>query len=95
MLHVVLLLNTSYLTFVFLIQSLEANKMAVWAAKISRMEEASKKKDEQTNLFISQTREALDQKMESHIEKRESYISDLKAKLKDHVCIPQFSSFYL
>lgn len=61
--------------------------MATLAAKLSKIEEASKKKDEQNNVFISQTKEALDQKMENHIEKREAYISDLKNKLKDHVCI--------
>jgi len=61
--------------------------MSVLAAKMSKIEEALKKKDEQTNIFISQTREALEQKMEAHTEKRESHISDLKAKLKDHVCI--------
>jgi hypothetical protein len=69
--------------------------MAVLAAKMSKIEEASKKKDEQANLFILQTREALEQKMETHTEKREAYLSDLKAKLKDHVCISQFSSFCL
>jgi hypothetical protein len=62
---------------------------------LSKIEEASKKKDEQENIFVTQTREALDQKMESHIEKREAYLSDLKAKLKDHVCISQSSSFCL
>ena len=61
--------------------------MAVLAAKMSKIEEASKKKDEQANNFILQTREALEQKMETHIEKREAYINDLKSKLKDHVCI--------
>ena len=60
--------------------------MATLAAKLSKIEEASKKKDEQNNVFITQTKEALDQKMENHIEKREAYISDLKTKLKDHVC---------
>ncbi|XP_071449071.1 stathmin isoform X3 [Hetaerina americana] len=66
-------------------QSLEANKIATLAAKLSRIEEASKKKDEQTNAFISQTRDALEQKMETHTGKREAYLSDLKAKLKDHL----------
>jgi hypothetical protein len=59
--------------------------MAVLAAKMSKVEEASKKREEQTNNFILQTREALEQKMEAHSEKRESLISDLKFKLKEHV----------
>lgn len=49
---------------------------------MSKIEEASRKKDEQTNLFISQTKEALEKKIENHTEKREAYISDLKTKLK-------------
>lgn len=85
----------SYLIFVFLIQSLEANRMAVLVAKLSKIEEASKKREEQENNFISQTREALEQKMEAHIEKRENYINDLRTKLKEQVCIPQFYISYL
>jgi len=88
MLHIDFLLFIVYIWYLFYpFQSLEANKMSVLAAKMSKIEEALKKKDEQTNIFISQTREALEQKMEAHTEKRESHISDLKAKLKDHVCI--------
>lgn len=47
-----------------------------------KIEEASRKKDEQTSLFITATREALEQKMETHLGKREAYITDLKTKLK-------------
>ncbi|CAH1396648.1 unnamed protein product [Nezara viridula] len=65
--------------------SLEANKMATLAAQLSKIEEASKKKDEQNSVFINQTKEALEQKMETHIEKREQYISEIKTKLKDHL----------
>lgn len=65
--------------------SLEANKMATLAAKLSKIEEASKKKDEQNIVFINQTKEALEQKMENHIEKREAYITDIRTKLKDHL----------
>jgi hypothetical protein len=50
--------------------------MAVLAAKMTRIEEASKKREEQGNNFISQTRESLQQKKEAHIEKRESLSSD-------------------
>jgi hypothetical protein len=78
---------------------LEANRKALLAAKMSKIEEASKKREEQANNFISQTREALEQKMEAHNEKRESFINDLKTglktKLKESVCMPQFYSFYL
>lgn len=56
--------------------------MAALAAKMLKIEEASKKKDEQTSQFITQTKEMLDQKMEIHEEKREAYITDLKSKMK-------------
>lgn len=56
--------------------------MAVLTAKMSKIEEASRKKDEQTSQFITATKEALDQKMGLHVEKREAYITDLKSKLK-------------
>lgn len=59
--------------------------MAAIAAKMAKIEEASRKKDEQTTMFISSTKEALDAKMETHVEKREAYISDLRSKVKDHL----------
>lgn len=65
--------------------TLEANKMAALAAKMHKIEEASRKKDEQTSQFIAQTKEALDQKMVEHEGKREAYITDLKTKMKDHI----------
>ncbi|XP_044266803.1 myosin-9 isoform X3 [Tribolium madens] len=66
-------------------QQLESNKIAALATKMQKIEEASRKKDEQTTQFISATRDALEQKMENHTEKREAYITDLKTKLKDHI----------
>jgi stathmin len=63
-------------------QQLESNKIAALAAKMQKIEDASRKKDEQTSQFISATRDALEQKMENHTEKREAYITDLKTKLK-------------
>ncbi|CAG9825315.1 unnamed protein product [Phaedon cochleariae] len=66
-------------------QQLESSKMAALSAKILKIEEASRKKDEQTTQFISSTRDALEQKMGHHVEKREAYITDLRSKLKDHI----------
>ncbi|XP_018324587.1 stathmin-1-A isoform X6 [Agrilus planipennis] len=66
-------------------KQLEQNKVAALSAQIMKIEEASRKKDEQTNQFISATREALEQKMENHIGKREAFITDLKTKMKDHI----------
>ncbi|XP_023311483.1 myosin-9 isoform X4 [Anoplophora glabripennis] len=66
-------------------QQLESNKIAALSAKMVKIEEASRKKEEQTSQFIAATRDALEQKMELHTEKREAYITDLKTKLKDHI----------
>ncbi|XP_077300994.1 stathmin isoform X6 [Arctopsyche grandis] len=65
--------------------SLEASKMTALAAKMAKIEEASRKRDELTSTFITSTKEALDAKMEIHVGKREAYISDLRAKVKDHL----------
>lgn len=75
------MLNISFMGNI-LLQQLESSKMAVLTAKMSKIEEASRKKDEQTSQFIATTREALEQKMGQHEEKREAYITDLKTKLK-------------
>ncbi|VVD05571.1 unnamed protein product [Leptidea sinapis] len=66
-------------------RSLEASKMAAIAQKMAKIEEASRIRSEQTNNFISTTKEALDAKMETHEEKREAYINELRARLKDHL----------
>lgn len=65
-----------------LLQSLEARKMAEISIKLAKVEEATRKKDEITNEFITQTKEQLETKMETHVEKREAIISDMKEKLK-------------
>ncbi|KAL0101598.1 hypothetical protein PUN28_019020 [Cardiocondyla obscurior] len=66
-------------------QSIEANKLAVLAAKLSKIEEASRKKDELSAAFIAATRVSLDAKMNNTEEKREAHIAELKNKLKDHL----------
>ncbi|XP_033335101.1 stathmin isoform X1 [Megalopta genalis] len=64
--------------------SLEAHKLAALAAKLSRIEEAARKKDELSAAFIAATRESLDAKMNNTEEKREAHIAELKNKLKEH-----------
>jgi len=61
--------------------------MADISNKLAKVEEATRKKDEITNEFISQTKEQLESKMELHVEKREAIISDMKEKLKVKSCI--------
>ncbi|XP_050745889.1 stathmin-2 isoform X3 [Drosophila biarmipes] len=63
---------------------LGAKKMAEISNKLAKVEEATRKKDEITNEFITQTKEQLESKMELHLEKREAIISDMKEKLKIH-----------
>ncbi|CAO1385315.1 unnamed protein product [Diamesa serratosioi] len=64
--------------------NLEAKKIADWSAKMAKIEEATRKKDELNNEFIIHTKEALLTKMEHSEEKREAIITDLKEKLKIH-----------
>ena len=66
----------------FPLQNLEAKKVSGWNAKMAKIEEASRKKDELNVEFIAQTKEALDTKIKHTEEKREAIISDLKEKLK-------------
>lgn len=61
---------------------MEAKKIADWNAKMAKIQEASRKKDELNHEFIEQTKEALMSKMEQSEEKREAIIMDLKEKLK-------------
>ena len=61
---------------------MEAKKISDWTAKVAKIEEASRKKDELNNEFIEQTKEALSAKMEYTEGKREAIITDLKEKLK-------------
>ena len=63
-------------------QNLEAKKISDWNAKMAKIEEASRKKDELNAEFVSQTKEALINKMEHSEEKREAIISDMREKLK-------------
>lgn len=56
--------------------------MADWSAKVQKIEEASRKKDEMDAEFKNQTKEALVTKMEQHIEKREAIIEEVKEKCK-------------
>jgi len=70
------------------LQSIEANKMATLAAEMEKIELATKKREEQSIAFMAQTKEALDQRIQSSEERREAYLGTLKAKLKEHVRFP-------
>ncbi|KXJ75777.1 hypothetical protein RP20_CCG011087 [Aedes albopictus] len=57
--------------------------MADWSAKMAKIEEASRKKDEMDQLFKTHAKELLDTKMEQYEEKREQQITEIKEKLKN------------
>lgn len=63
-------------------QSLGAKKSAEWSAKINRIEEATRKKNEMSKEFSNQAKEALDAKMGNYEENREAIMMDIKEKLK-------------
>ncbi|XP_058801021.1 activating transcription factor 7-interacting protein 1 isoform X2 [Phymastichus coffea] len=65
--------------------SLEANKIAALSARLSRIEEVARKKDELNASFVNATRESLDTKLNNSEERREAHITDLKSKLKEHL----------
>lgn len=64
--------------------SWEAKKVAELSAKMAKIEEASRKKDELDKMFKTQAKEALETKMEQYEEKRDQQISEIKEKLKMH-----------
>lgn len=63
-------------------QSIEQKKISDWSAKMSRIEEAGRKKDELNKEFAIQAKEALEAKMVVVEENREAIMTDLKEKLK-------------
>ncbi|XP_012277391.1 stress response protein NST1 isoform X1 [Orussus abietinus] len=65
-------------------QSLEAEKLSQVAAKLQKIEEAARKKDELSAAFVAATRKSLDAKMNNTEEKREAHIAELKNRLKEH-----------
>lgn len=63
-------------------QTLEAKKIADWSAKMNRIEEVSRKKDELELDFMNQAKEKIKAKMGQHEDNREAIMSDIKGKLK-------------
>ncbi|XP_023709973.1 uncharacterized protein LOC111865848 [Cryptotermes secundus] len=63
--------------------SLKAKRLAVVATEISKIEEASKRKKELINNFISKTQEDLERKMKTAIANREMFENDLKSRVRE------------
>lgn len=62
----------------------EAQKVASWNAKLMKIEEASRKKNELNQEFICHAKDSLVSKMEHTEEKRDAIISDKLEKIKVH-----------
>lgn len=63
-------------------QDHDARKIANWNAKLMKIEEASRKKDEINQEFISYAKENLVTKMEHSEVKRDAIISDMREKIR-------------
>lgn len=74
--------NLNHLNLIFILQELEAKKLADWTAKKNRIEEASRKKTELDKEFSNQARENLTAKMDNYGENREAIMAEMKDKLK-------------
>ena len=69
-------------------QTLEAERIASIADRMSRLEEAARKRNELNDEFVTTTAEALDSKLDSFSANREAHLDALRAKVADHVSAP-------
>merc|ERR1712183_285485 len=66
-------------------KSVEASRLATVNERISRLEEASRKRDEVQKEFISSTQAALEDKLDASSNNRKAYLNGLRAKITDHL----------
>lgn len=66
-------------------QSMEASRLASVGERMTRLEEASRKREETNAAFIAATQAALEDKLDTTSSNREAYLNGLRAKLSDHV----------
>lgn len=64
---------------------MEASRLATVGERMSRLEEASRKREENTIAFIAATQTALEDKLDTTSSNREAYLNGLRAKISDHV----------
>lgn len=64
---------------------MEASRLASVGERLSRLEEASRKREETNAAFISATQAALEDKLDATSSNREAYLNGLRAKITDHV----------
>ena len=64
---------------------MEASRLASIGERMTRLEDASRKREENTVAFITATQAALEDKLDTTSNNREAYLNGLRAKLSDHV----------
>lgn len=66
-------------------KSMEASRLASVGERMTRLEEANRKREETTATFIAATQAALEDKLDTTTNNREAYLNGLRAKLSDHL----------
>lgn len=68
---------------------MEASRLASVGERLTRLEEASRKREETNAAFIAATQTALEDKLDTTSSNREAYLNGLRAKISDHVSFEQ------
>lgn len=66
-------------------QTLEAERVASVSERMSRLEEAARKRQEACEEFVVATASALEQKRDTSAANREAHLDGLRARVADHV----------
>lgn len=74
---------------------MEASRLASVGERLTRLEEASRKREETNAAFIAATQTALEDKLDTTSSNREAYLNGLRAKISDHVSFEQDCSLLL
>lgn len=73
---------------------MEASRLASVGERLTRLEEASRKREETNAAFIAATQTALEDKLDTTSSNREAYLNGLRAKISDHVSFEQDCFFF-
>ncbi|XP_076062251.1 stathmin [Oratosquilla oratoria] len=66
-------------------KTISAYRMSFIVDQLSKLEDASRKREEKTTAFIASTQLALEGKLDTSSSNREAYLNGLKAKITDHL----------
>lgn len=73
---------------------MEASRLASVGERLTRLEEASRKREETNAAFIAATQTALEDKLDTTSSNREAYLNGLRAKISDHVSFEDCTFFF-